>query len=365
MKIVADENMPLVRELFGRHGEIVQLPGRSITSADLGQADLLLVRSVTQVDAQLLAGSLVRFVGTGTIGVDHIDLTFIEQQGIGFAYAPGCNAQAVQQYVFSALASQRPQWRQQTVAIIGCGNVGGAIYRALAGLGVEVVGVDPFLAEQGECGFNLVPLERALQCDIICCHTPYTTYGPHPTHHLLASEQLAALKPGAMLLNAGRGGVIDNRALLALLKQRDDLSVVLDVWEGEPEPDLALLERVAIATPHIAGYSIEGRENGTHMVYRAFCRWAEIDHLPLPPAAESETVKAVSLNELIAQIYDIGADSARTRAALCSSSNLAADFDHLRKTYPQRRDYGHYRVSGSAALLAEAAVLGLQLGNAV
>lgn len=247
MKIVADENIPYVRDFFAPFGEVITAPGRHIPAERVREADILLVRSVTQVNELLLAGSKVRFVGTCTIGIDHLDTEYLRRNHIAYASAPGCNAGGVVQYVLTALTELASNWRQKRIGVIGCGNVGSRLCRALEGLNVAYSAYDPFLAKADNP--RLVAVEQALDCDIICVHTPYTTAGPFPSHHMIGSEQLRRLRPGSILLNAGRGGAIDNRALLAHLQADADLRVVLDVWEQEPSVNLALLEMVAIGTP--------------------------------------------------------------------------------------------------------------------
>lgn len=357
MKLVADENIPLCEAFFGGFGEIVRLPGRQMTAAQLADADALLVRSVTRVDAGLLAGSCVRFVGTCTIGTDHLDTAWLESAGITWANAPGCNANSVVEYVYAALAALDINWRQRCFGIIGCGNVGGLLYRRLRAQGVDCRCYDPFLTPADNP--DLAPLEEVLAADVVCLHTPLTTAGPHPTHHLLDAGRLRQLRPGAVLLNAGRGEVIDNGALLARLREGVDLTVVLDVWEPEPQISLSLLDRVALGTPHIAGYSLDGKLMGTAMIYQALCR-----HLGVEPRLQlARLAPAVSdsrrrlaggrwgdLGELIASVYDIRADDARLRALATAvragEADLAQGFDGLRKHYPVRREFHNYTVAG-------------------
>jgi len=209
-----------------------------------------------------------------------------------------------------------------SIGIIGCGNVGGRLLHALQGAGVKVVGFDPFL--QGH-GLPLVSFESILACDVICLHTPLTHSGEHPTFHLFDESVIKRIKPGAVLLNAGRGAVVDNRALLHRLQTRKDLRVVLDVWENEPAISAALLQRVAIGTPHIAGYSAEGKLRGTEMVYEALC-----DFL----GCEKATVPIVLAGAVLP--YDILSDDAALREQF--SENNPAAFDRLRKHYHPRRE---------------------------
>ncbi len=348
MKIVADQNIPLARELFGKFGDIQCLAGREINTSDIVDADILLVRSVTNVNQKLLEGSNVKFVGSCTIGVDHLDIDYLDRQKIQWANAPGCNANAVVQYVLSAMAKAKPDWMKKTIGIIGCGNIGGRLHQRLKKLGVSCLCYDPLLtAEDNE---NLVSFEEILQADIITCHTPLTKTGPFPTYHLLDSEALNQLKSDVLLINSGRGAAIDNEALLNELEKRP-LSVVLDVWENEPIVNKALIKHIALGTPHIAGYSIEGREQGTFMIYQALCQYLEmpidsdvvniltndkanVDN-SINEAIENNNINMDErFNRLLLSCYPIEEDDQRLRQV--------DNFDGLRKNYISRREYNHF-----------------------
>jgi erythronate-4-phosphate dehydrogenase len=257
------------------------------------------------------------------------------------------------EYVYSALCSLDVNWLKARVGIIGCGNVGGLLYRRLKLQGVECVCYDPFLSlEQNP---DLTSLEDVLDCDLICLHTPLTKSGPHPSFHLLGEAELRRLKPGAVLLNAGRGPVVDNQALNRVLAGRPDLRVVLDVWEPEPDISLSLLDQVAIGTPHIAGYSHDGKLKGTEMIYQALCRHLKVspglslrelvppladNRLQCPPGDDWQSLKS-----LVASVYDIGADdSALRQLAVDGVEGFGRGFDGLRKHYPVRREFHNYRV---------------------
>ena len=367
MKIIADENMSGVEAIFAPYGDVETLPGRAINAATVATADVLLVRSVTVVDKQLLEGSSVQFVGSATIGTDHIDLQYLQQKGIHFAHAPGCNAEAVVQYMFSVFCTLEPQWRDKTVGIVGCGNVGGRLFRRLSALDVSCEVYDPFLSD-AECD-SLTDLETTLSADIICLHTPLTREGLHPTHHLINQQVLEQnIRPGALLINASRGGVIDNLALLAHLKSGADLKVALDVWEGEPEINLDMLRQVNIATPHIAGYSLEGRLRGTQMVRDGMCRALALtlddspDSMAVDSSAGGEGCAADSLilelgqglDQAILASYQVAEDDKRMRKTLGDESvksgqKIGGLFDGLRKHYAQRREFSYYNVSGPGA----------------
>lgn len=361
MKIVADENIPLVNAFFGHMGEVVCLPGRTMTAADVRDADALIVRSVTKVNPALLAGSKVKFVGTCTIGVDHLDQTYLDANNIRWSSAPGCNANSVVEFVYAALCHLDINWLPVKFGIIGCGNVGGLLYRRLKAQGVDVRCYDPNLNTTQNP--DLVSLEEVLACDVISMHTPLVTTGPHPSFHLLGHKELQQLKKGAVLINCGRGPVINNQALFEVLIERNDLRVVLDVWEPEPDISLELLDKVLLGSPHIAGYSYDGKLNGTAMIYQALCH--HLDKNPqsslgdLVPPLENNQLRIDEsteqhdnifniAQELIKQVYDIAADDARLRAvarqALAGQIVFGEGFDGLRKHYPVRREFHNYQV---------------------
>lgn len=369
MKIVVDENIPLADALFGDLGEIIRKPGREISSADVAQADALLVRSVTRVNADLLKGSTVKFVGTCTIGTDHLDKEFLAEAGIRFASAPGCNAQGVVQYDLAAFAHLGYLDRDIRVGIIGCGNVGGSLHRALTGMGVNCVCYDPFLTQDQNA--DLADWEALFTCDVICVHTPLTRTGPHPTHHMLSTPFFRALRDGVLLLNAGRGEVIDNNALKAYLQGENSnhLSVVLDVWEGEPAIDAELAPLVQIATPHIAGYSFEGKTNGSLMIYEALAeflginaaeRSARVAAVKAQAYGAAEPLDADDLVTAILATHPITRDDKALRDQL---GQLPAGFDALRKGYPVRREFSHYRLT-SPQIPVNVAALGFSLDRA-
>lgn len=355
MKIVADENIPFVHEFFDCFGDVVTAPGRQLTAAQVRDADILLVRSVTQVNETLLAGSQVRFVGTCTIGTDHLDTAYLNATRVTYASAPGCNAGGVLQYDLAALTYLDPRWNEKKIGIIGHGNVGGRVAEVLQRLGVQLCAYDPFL-NAAEIPY-LTGLDQVLASDIICMHTPYTRGGKHATHHLIGAGELQSLHDHAILLNAGRGGAIDNQALKRHLRRKPDLRVVLDVWEDEPNIDVELLDRVALATPHIAGYSFEGKLNGSAMIFEALVRYLgedemryrhHLDELLARLKGNPLPLEVGSVQEAVQHTYDIADDDLRTRSAITTTheSDRGGAFDALRKHYPERREFGHYYSSG-------------------
>lgn len=369
MRILADENIPLVEAFFGSFGEIRRQPGRAFSADALAEADVLLVRSVTRVNADLLAGSPVRFVGTCTIGTDHLDQDYLAAADIAWASAPGCNARGVVDYVLGSLLALAEvagcRLDERCYGVVGAGQVGSRLVEVLRGLGCRVLVCDP--PRQEREGGDFVSLDEVLEhCDAISLHTPLSADGRWPTRHLLDAERLARLRPGTWLINASRGAVVDNAALHALLMRRPDVEAVLDVWEGEPLVDVALAERCRIATPHIAGYSLEGKARGTAQIYRAFCAHLgsqpelELDSL-LPEAwlpqltlhADADPDWAVAA--LCRAVYDPRRDDADFRRSLRGGEpERRAEFDRLRKAYPPRREIPGLKVElrGQAPELA-------------
>ena len=348
MKIIADMNMPRLDETFGHHGTIKRLDGRSIERGDLIDADVLLVRSVTRVNEDLLKGTGVRFVGSATIGIDHLDTGWLEENDIAWAHAPGCNANAAAQYTLAMiwLACERLQrdFRQQTVGIIGRGNVGKRLEHLLQVLEIPVVACDPPLQDQGEQG--LVSMQEACDNSIISLHVPLTRTGKYPTRDMFDHKQLAALAPGTLMVNASRGGVIEGSALLAQL-QSGHIYAALDVWPEEPFIAPELLDLVTVASPHIAGYSIEGKHAGTEMIYQAFHSTIAAD-TNNRGSAKGDTVtmecqSSTPADELLQQLMHSSCPVARDDAALRASPD---QFDKLRSAYPVRHEFKSHLVRG-------------------
>ncbi|KIH84882.1 4-phosphoerythronate dehydrogenase PdxB [Pseudomonas batumici] len=353
MLIVADENIPLIDAFFAGFGEIRRLPGRAIDRAAVAEADVLLVRSVTQVSRELLEGSAVRFVGTCTIGTDHLDLDYFQQAGIHWSSAPGCNARGVVDYVLGSLLTlaeiEGADLGARTYGVIGAGEVGGRLIKVLRGLGWNVLVCDP--PRQAAEGGNYVSLEQIIErCDVISLHTPLTRTGAQSTWHLLDRRRLEQLKPGTWLINAARGPVVDNAALREVLLAREDLQAVLDVWEAEPEVDVALAELCVLGSPHIAGYSLDGKQRGTAQIYQAFCAFigqaAKVhleDLLPEPWLAQvtlnAGSDPAWAMAMICRGVYDPRRDDADFRRSLAGSvAEQKVAFDLLRKNYPERRE---------------------------
>ena len=381
LDVVADENIPHVRAAVGALGRVRVLPGRQITRDAVLEADALLVRSVTSVDAALLEGTAVRFVGSATAGTDHVDTAALGELGVAFASAPGSNAASVVDYVLAALlavaADRGVGLEGRTLGVVGAGAVGGRLVPRARALGLEVAVCDPPRAAAGHTDHDYLALGAVLEAaDVVTLHAPLADGGPHPTRGLIGLEAADRMRPGAWLVNAARGPVLEADAAMALASSRP---VVLDVWPGEPAPDPALVRAAALATPHVAGYALDAKVRGTAVVARALREWVGAppwdpgDVLPAParvlaPAGPVATGadRARWLDALARRAYDVRADDARFRSALegVFGDDRAAAFAALRKGYPARRELSALEVAGSvpdAVLEAVTAGLGLRV----
>ena len=347
MKIVADENLAFTEYFFAEFGDIHQAAGRSLSHDDVKDAEALLVRSVTKVNAQLIQNTPLKFVGSATIGTDHLDISAIEAQQIAWSNAAGCNAQAVAEYVITALLKLNPalltQSSQFTLGIIGLGNVGSRLAYMAKLLGWNVIAYDPFVQHHD---IQQVELEELLKnSDAITTHVPLTKSGEYPTYHLINEHALSLMKSNAILINSARGPVVSETALIADI-QKNNRQVVLDVFEHEPEISQQLLDLVTIVTPHIAGYSLEGKARGTQMIYEAFCKTFDYPahkkfESQLPACDQyfyGNSIKQ-TLKEHLTDIYDISRDDQNLRACLKDGKVDQKAFDYLRKTYPLRREW--------------------------
>lgn len=355
MRIVADRNIPGLSQTFGRHGEIVLADGRSLARTDLKNADALIVRSVSAVNSALLSGSSVRFVGTTTIGIDHLDTAWLDQAGIHWVSAPGCNADGAAQYSVAmtllACARRGIDVTACSIGIVGCGNVGRRARALFQSLHVrELLACDPLLAAAGEPG--LCELDELSDCEVITLHVPLTRGGEYPTYHMIDINRLGQFRPGTLVVNTSRGNVADGSALLEWL-DRDRGAVALDVWPGEPAINGELLSNCTVATPHVAGYSLDGKLNGTSIVYLKFCDWLGVEaNAPdllsgigfetLPANASSAVVDAI-----LAACPVERDDLAMRRLLAVPTCQRASRFDELRAGYPQRRDFAGWTVPSS------------------
>ncbi|PMB54446.1 Erythronate-4-phosphate dehydrogenase [Coxiella-like endosymbiont] len=341
--ILADDHIPFVTELFGGYGKLLLKRGNNIQKTDLNTVNVLLTRSITQVNAALLKGTPIEFVGSTTAGFDHIDSEWLTKQLISWSYAPGANAVAVAEYVLHCIAFLRkksllPQ-RSINAAVVGVGHLGKIVSNRLQKIGFSVFHNDPPRAIS-ENKFISIPLESLTEMDLICIHTPLTNTGNFPTYHLIDDALLKRLKPGCVLLNAGRGAVVNNQALL---KQQHIVSC-LDVWENEPDVNLALLEKVAIATPHIAGYSKEAKLRASLMIYKDFLnhfQLIDIHHFKkLRQLPEKITIDIrdchPTIEDVLLKIYDPNRETEIMRKLLINNKD---HFENLRRCYPLRPEF--------------------------
>ncbi len=339
MKAIIDDKIPYIRGVVERFVEdVIYMPGSKIAASDVRDADILMVRTRTRCDRRLLSGSRVRFIATATIGFDHIDVPYLEEEGIEWTNCPGCNATSVAQYVRNSLLL----WERTTgkplsgltVGIVGVGHVGEAVRQALLPHGCTLLLNDPPRAErEGADGF--VDIGEVLdKADVITMHTPLTREGRHATLHLVDDAFLNAAARHPLIINSSRGEVVDNKALLCAMEDGRVAQAIVDTWENEPHILPELLQRVFIGTPHIAGYSADGKANATRMALTALCQWLgkapdfTIEPTPLPTG----TVLPTDPTERALALYNPTNDSDRLKAA-------PEEFEHLRGNYPLRREF--------------------------
>jgi erythronate-4-phosphate dehydrogenase len=356
VKLVVDENIALSEEAFSQFGDVLLISGRKITNDNLRNSDALIVRSITNIDENLLQNTNIKFVGTATIGTDHFDTNYLNENNIAFADAKGCNADSVAEYVFTALLNIAPRekisFKNKSIGIIGVGNVGSRVEKYAEALGLKVYKNDP-PKQRADKGNNYVSLKEALQADIITLHVPLNKTGIDRTFHLLDEEKLNKIKNNTVIINSSRGAVVDNKALLDMIDKKH-FKVILDVWEGEPLINTDLLQKVLIGSAHVAGYSLEGKVNGTKMVYDALCRFTnqQNDWEPKLPSVENNIIDVSSVKNLeeklqliFKQIYNVEKDDSEMREMIEMDNDSKADyFDNLRKDYPLRREFTNYNV---------------------
>lgn len=359
MNILADENIPFVADAFAGLGDVRTAPGREMNADMVRDASVLLVRSITKVNAELLDGSDIRFVATATIGEDHIDKPYLASRGIGFSSAPGSNANSVAEYVTVALLEIGRKYgcavRDKTLGIVGVGNVGSQVLKKATALGMRCVLNDPPVARETR-DERYRPIDEIFDCDIVTLHVPLTKEGPDATWHLADDTFFKKLKRGAVLLNTSRGPVADGEAVKRAIDDGNLTACVLDVWEGEPSVDPGLLLKTDIGTPHIAGYSFDGKINGVRQIYEAACRffdkkpvWDPTPLLPEPDcpevavAGDVEDIESAVL-DTVRTVYDIREDDTAMRDVLgMPVQDRPAAFDMLRKQYRRRREFFNTR----------------------
>ena len=330
MKIIVDEAIPFFKGRLPENVDVVALPSKNITPESIRNADALIVRTRTQCNPALLKDSSVRLVVTATIGTDHIDIQWCNDNGIEIRNAPGCNAPGVAQYVLASLFRLDFNPQKHTLGVIGYGNVGKIVVDWARQIGIKVFVSDPPLKAAGNNDEDYLDLDKLFRvCDAVTLHVPLTKIGQFPTYKMIGSQQLEMMKPGAILVNSSRGGVVDEKALKKSLRN-GSLKAVLDVWENEPGIDPELLNLVRISTPHIAGYSAEGKKRATRMALEALSDFLGItvdlkglECLPSPN-------KKIS-TQLITDSYNPDFDSCQLKKDITS-------FEKLRNEYPYRHE---------------------------
>jgi erythronate-4-phosphate dehydrogenase len=354
MKIVADDKIPFLKGVLEPYADIVYLPGKEITRKTLMDSDALLIRTRTKCTEDLLKGTPVKYIGTATIGFDHIDIEYCRKKNIFWTNAPGCNSSSVQQYFAAALLKMASEFRfgltGKTLGIVGVGNVGSKVEKFARIIGMNVLLNDPPRARiEGEKDF--VSLGTILyESDIVTLHVPLNFVGEDCTYHLFNSRNFKKMKKNSWFINASRGEVVETTALKKALDSGKFGGAILDVWENEPDIDLELMSKTFLATPHIAGYSTDGKANGTSIVINSLCK-----HFNLPlkvwypgdiPGPEKPLItincKGMDdediMREAVSQTYNIDEDNIKLRFN-------PADFEKQRGDYHIRREFTAYSVN--------------------
>lgn len=360
MLIAADREITHAETAFAEFGSVRLVSGRTLETAQLRDADILLVRSVTRVDEALLRGTPVRFVGSATSGTDHVAIDYLRSRGISFAAAPGCNARAVAEHVLACVLLEAQGTGRDparlTAGIIGYGNVGMAVTTLLQVIGVTCKLNDPPCAEIDD-EQRFVSLEEALDSDIVTLHVPLTESGPHRTRDLIDARAIRLLRSGAILINTARGGVINEAALSEALDGVSPVKAVIDCWQGEPAIDRGLLRRAFLATPHIAGHSVEARTNATSALHQALAhhlghppRWRPDNMCPgavtLSLADGADDPVRLLARAVLASHDPRGATVSLRRAIGLPGHRVSQYFDEVRRNMGTRREFSHYAVAG-------------------
>lgn len=355
MKIVIDEKIPFIKGVFEPWADVVYSPGRSIDARMVADADALIVRTRTRCDRRLLSGSKVKIVASATIGFDHLDTAWLEEAGIRWVNAPGCNSGSVMQYITAALFLLASKYAVDltslTLGVVGVGNVGSKVVRAATAIGMKVLQNDP-PRQRHEGGKEFLPLEKLLsESDFLTLHVPLTLEGEDRTSHLVNGASLARLKRSCIIINSSRGEVVDNAALRVALEEKMLHGAVLDVWEGEPETDRGLVELVDLATPHIAGYSVDGKANATINSVREVSASLGIplnDWTPESLPDPGDTGIDLTRHGNGKNALELVAEAVRHTYPLEEDDRLfrsdPGKFEYLRDNYRVRREFGSYRV---------------------
>ena len=351
MKILADAHIPYLQGVAEQFGQVTYLPGNEFTKEIVKENEVLIVRTVTHFDEKILAGSNVKLICSATIGFDHIDTHYCEQNNIAWRTAPGCNASSVEQYVTTSIVRMAQkhnfELKDKTIGIVGVGNVGKKVAHACQTLGMEVLLNDPPRQELEKSGafVDLATIKR--EADIITFHTPLIKEGNHATYHLADITFFEELAKKPMIINSSRGAVVSNEALKSALRKGEVLGAIIDTWENEPNIDSELLEMVDIATPHIAGYSADGKWNATRMSLETINNFFNLNKDPIKllpiikPVEDTIDLSQVGSNEQLAKALLYSYDPLKDSALLKESPDK---FYYFRSHYPLRREYNAYTI---------------------
>jgi len=336
MKIVIDDACYAHQEIFANLGKVIPIPGKEITKEVIKDADILIVRSRTKINRNLLDGSKVSFVGSAVAGLDHVDQNYLKEANIQFFSAQGCNAMAVAEFIITTILNLSNHFgfdiQSKTLGIIGVGNVGSRLNEKAKILGIPTLLNDPPRQERGDDA-KLVDLEKALSADIVSFHTPLDFDGNHPTYHLLNKDNFHMIDHDSIVFNAARGGVIDE----SIWQDKTTMANIIDCWENEPNINQKLLSSAFLATPHIAGHSIDAKFKGSYMVYEALCEFLNVEIDPkitsmINPGKLQLT--GDNLRDCLNEIYDFSKD----RHALYKP----IEFERYRRNYPIRYEWHHF-----------------------
>lgn len=346
LSIVADQQILFAKEAFSKFGDVELVDGRSIDQQVIKDADVLLVRSVTKVDKSLLDNSRIKFIGSATSGIDHVDTNYLVESNIAFSSAPGSNARSVAEYVLSSLfiiaEEQGFSLTDKSVGIIGYGQVGSRVRKFLETLGIKCLLNDPPLASKN-CDEEYKSLDEVLQADIITLHVPLTENGKFPTKNLVNDSFLDKLKSDVVFINTSRGEVVDEKSLLAFSQKNTEATLVLDVWCNEPEIDINLLQKIFIATPHIAGYSYDGKLKATKMLATALEQHLNIELEDINLSTSDNEILTINddvVQLAVLQSYDVRNDAiAMSDLINFDNKERGTYFDNQRKNYPIRREF--------------------------
>lgn len=349
LQIFCDQNIPLAKEHFSSWAHITFFDGRKLQKSDLQNVDILLVRSVTKINANLLQGTSIKVVGSATAGINHVDQEFLKSQDIFFCHAPGSNSWSVADHMLACISQfilDNKLKPKAKIGVIAHGNVGSKVSSRLRSLGFEVVDYDPPLAKL-DSNFKSAPLEHLYDCDLLSFHTPLTKTGDYPTENSLDEAFFNSCKKGTIFCNTSRGEIVMEEALLKAHKSGQIAELVMDVFEDEPNINPYWLENTDFCTPHIAGYSYTGKIRGTRMLAEQITDHLKIDYTSPSTAADAPTLEWItseSIWEFILKGHDVQGDHNRLLSAYSQVKNANEVFDSLRKSYPKRLEFGDFKI---------------------